>query len=120
MATRVPEDKLLKGSGKVTRFDFDRYDERAGRMAPYGKGFLHRDEAKCYNAACREKSHSVFFTWKEVVRGGFVPEIGTRVNYVALPPSKEDQAPRAISLRVEKVERERPSKMADPDLRYSR
>ncbi|OGF62880.1 hypothetical protein A2926_01305 [Candidatus Giovannonibacteria bacterium RIFCSPLOWO2_01_FULL_44_40] len=116
---RVPEDKLLKGSGVVSRFDFDKYDRRTDRMAPYGRGFLHRDEAKCSDSDCREKSHSVFFTWKEVARGGFVPEIGTKVTYVALPPSKADKAPRAISLRV--VERkERPSKVADVDLRYGR
>ncbi len=115
---RVPEDKLLKGSGTVSRFDFDRYDERTGRMAPYGRGFLHSDEVKCNDPACRDKSHSVFFTWKEVVRGGFVPEIGTKVTFVALPPSKADQAPRAISLRT--AQRERPSKMADADLRYGR
>ena len=114
---RVSEDKLLKGNGVVSRFEFDKYDRRTDRMVPYGRGFLHRDEVKCNDSACREKSHSVFFTWKEVVRGGVVPEIGTKVIYVALPPSRADHAPRAISLR--RV-REHQEKTIPADVRYSR
>ena len=120
---RVAEDKLLKGSGKISKFEFDRYDYDIDRMIPYGKGFLHVDVECGDPKACREKSHAVFFTWKEVVRGVFSPVIGTEVAFVALP-AKNGQAPRAISLKPlngeRRQERERPSKMADVNLRYGR
>lgn len=120
---RVAEDKLLKGSGKISKFEFDRYDYDIDRMIPYGKGFLHVD-VECRNPkSCREKSHAVFFTWKEVVRGVFSPVIGTKLAFVALP-AKEGQAPRAISLKLlngeGRQERERPEKTIPAGVRYSK
>ncbi|MDO8522985.1 MAG: hypothetical protein Q7S12_01705 [bacterium] len=97
---RVAEDELSKGRAHVTSFAFDRYDRHLSRMVPYGKGFLHNDSAECEDSKnCREKSHAVFFTWKEVVRAVFSPVIGTAVYFVALP-AKKGQAPRAISLKL--------------------
>lgn len=119
---RVAEDKLLKGSGKISRFEFDRYDYDIDRMIPYGKGFLHVDVECNDPKTCREKSHSVFFTWKEVLRGVFSPVIGTEVAFVALP-AKEGQAPRAISLKLlngERRQEQRPSKMIPDNVRYGR
>lgn len=105
---RIPEDEMLRGHGKLVRFDFDRFDKKSGKMRPYGKGFLHADmEKPCQNpSACRDKSHTVHFTWKEVIHGQFLPVVGTRVSFVALPPVK-GLAPRAIKLRRDDVSQEK-------------
>ena len=98
---RVPDEDMLRGHGFLVRFDFDRRDKKTGKIKPFGKGFLHADmEVPCENpSVCRDRAHLVHFTWKEVIRGQFLPVAGTKVSFVALPPIKK-LAPRAIALKL--------------------
>lgn len=98
---KIPEEDLLKGHGSLVRFDFDKLDRKTGKVRPYGKGFLHADmEVPCKNPEkCRDKEHRVNFTWKQVIRGVFLPLVGTKVSFVALPGTN-GYSPSAIRLEL--------------------